>query len=197
MRPSVEYIHDLIRSEIEIVGGDAKRIVLAGFSQGCAMALMSGLLWDGDPLGAFVGLCGFMPLANHLLSIFDGDLMASEEDGFEFCVDEESPDPGENSESLTTHQVILDQLCEEAELPRLEPSPGFQFSPIPVFLGHGRTDPEVEIRHASQAASLLGKMRMDLEFHAYDGLQHWYSPEMLMGVVEFLEKHLKIQPNTT
>ena len=39
MRPSVEHIHDLIRAEMALLGGDARRIVLAGFSQGCAMAL--------------------------------------------------------------------------------------------------------------------------------------------------------------
>ena len=40
----------------------AERIVLAGFSQGCAMALLTGLR-HGERLAGLVGLSGYLPLA--------------------------------------------------------------------------------------------------------------------------------------
>ncbi|HXD07913.1 MAG TPA: dienelactone hydrolase family protein [Burkholderiaceae bacterium] len=43
-------------------GIDARRIVLAGFSQGCAMTLMTGLRY-GERLGGLVGMSGYLPLA--------------------------------------------------------------------------------------------------------------------------------------
>jgi phospholipase/carboxylesterase len=43
-------------------GIPAERIVLAGFSQGCAMALLTGLR-HAERLGGIVGLSGYLPLA--------------------------------------------------------------------------------------------------------------------------------------
>lgn len=44
-------------------GIPAQRIVVAGFSQGCAMALMTGLR-HAEPLAGIVGLSGYLPLAS-------------------------------------------------------------------------------------------------------------------------------------
>jgi len=44
-------------------GVGAGRIVIAGFSQGCAMALMTGLR-HAEPLAGIVGLSGYLPLAD-------------------------------------------------------------------------------------------------------------------------------------
>ncbi len=44
-------------------GIPASRIVVAGFSQGCAMALMTGLR-HADKLAGIVGLSGYLPLAS-------------------------------------------------------------------------------------------------------------------------------------
>jgi len=44
-------------------GIPAHRIVVAGFSQGCAMALMTGLR-HGERLAGIVGLSGYLPLAD-------------------------------------------------------------------------------------------------------------------------------------
>ena len=44
-------------------GIPAHRIVIAGFSQGCAMALMTGLR-HGERLGGIAGLSGYLPLAD-------------------------------------------------------------------------------------------------------------------------------------
>ena len=61
LRESQALVEALIAREKER-GIAAERIVLAGFSQGCAMALMTGLR-HGERLAGLVGLSGYLPLA--------------------------------------------------------------------------------------------------------------------------------------
>jgi phospholipase/carboxylesterase len=61
LRASQALVEALIAREKER-GIDAAHIVLAGFSQGCAMALMTGLRHD-ERLAGLVGLSGYLPLA--------------------------------------------------------------------------------------------------------------------------------------
>jgi len=61
LRRSMTDIEELLERE-ESRGVPANRIVLAGFSQGCAMALMTGLR-HRQRLGGIVGMSGYLPLA--------------------------------------------------------------------------------------------------------------------------------------
>ena len=62
LRESQALVERLIGREKER-GIPAARIVLAGFSQGCAMTLMTGLR-HGERLAGLVGLSGYLPLAD-------------------------------------------------------------------------------------------------------------------------------------
>lgn len=61
LRRSRDLIEALIAREKQ-QGIPANRIVLAGFSQGCAMALLTGLR-HAEPLAGIVGMSGYLPLA--------------------------------------------------------------------------------------------------------------------------------------
>ena len=61
LRQSLQHVEQLLEREQER-GTPAHRIVLAGFSQGCAMALMTGVRYR-HRLGGIVGLSGYLPLA--------------------------------------------------------------------------------------------------------------------------------------
>lgn len=61
LRASAREIETLIDRERER-GIPANRIVLAGFSQGCAMTLLTGLRYR-ERLAALVGMSGYLPLA--------------------------------------------------------------------------------------------------------------------------------------
>jgi phospholipase/carboxylesterase len=61
LRESQALVEGLIAKE-KARGVPARRIVLAGFSQGCAMTLMTGLRHD-ERLAGLVGLSGYLPLA--------------------------------------------------------------------------------------------------------------------------------------
>lgn len=63
LRRSREQIEALLARERER-GMPARRIVLAGFSQGCAMALLTGLR-HRERLAGIAGLSGYLPLAQH------------------------------------------------------------------------------------------------------------------------------------
>ena len=66
MMKSVDYICGLIDNEVE-AGVPAERIVVGGFSQGCAISLLVGLLsrYKGK-LGGVVGLSGYLPLGGRV-----------------------------------------------------------------------------------------------------------------------------------
>ena len=61
LRRSQALVEALIARETQR-GIPARRIVLAGFSQGCAMALLTGLRHP-EPLAGIAGLSGYLPLA--------------------------------------------------------------------------------------------------------------------------------------
>lgn len=63
LRESQAQIEALIAREVAR-GMPAERIVLMGFSQGCAMTLLAGLR-HADRLAGLVGLSGYLPLAAH------------------------------------------------------------------------------------------------------------------------------------
>ncbi len=63
LRASRSQIEALIAREVAR-GMPAQRIVLMGFSQGCAMTLLTGLRHD-QRLAGLVGLSGYLPLAAH------------------------------------------------------------------------------------------------------------------------------------
>lgn len=64
LRASQALVEALISRERER-GIAARRIVLMGFSQGCAMTLMTGLRHP-ERLGGLVGLSGYLPLASSM-----------------------------------------------------------------------------------------------------------------------------------
>lgn len=66
LRQSMAAIEEILAHE-KARGVPASRIVLAGFSQGCAMALMTGLR-HAEKLAGIVGLSGYLPLANQTAS---------------------------------------------------------------------------------------------------------------------------------
>ena len=66
LRRSQQAVTDLIARE-RARGIAADRIVLAGFSQGCALTLLTGLR-HGERLAGLVGLSGYLPLAEKTLA---------------------------------------------------------------------------------------------------------------------------------
>lgn len=106
-------LHRLLEREVQEVG--EKNVVLGGLSQGCAAALVAGLLWRGEALGAVVGLCGWLPLAGKLMEVlekrsWDGD-DEGDGDGIAFGGEEEEDDDdsdGDGGESIEEKRGPID-----------------------------------------------------------------------------------------
>ena len=182
LRETSAFILGLLRREIEIVGRE--NVVLGGLSQGCAAMLIALLTWDGEeaPVSAAFGMCGWLPFRKQIEEAMGTDEESQDEEEHEDLFGK-----GEGGVSETPYSQAIGFLREELEMPcTLRTS----FPRIPLFLFHGREDEKVPIRLGNDAARCLKSMEADVTFCEYEGLAHWYSSDMLGGLVEFLGEHV-------
>lgn len=179
LRETSAFIHGLLSAEIHDVG--AGNVILGGLSQGCAAALIALLTWQGEPLGAAFGMCGWLPfcaqmaeLANPASNEGEGD----DADPFERCGGDEAVEPVAQAVAF---------LCEELGMDVERSGSAMSFQRTPLFLGHGILDEKVPLELGRRAASCLRGMGMSVEWKEYIGLAHWYSGPMLGDLVKFLQ----------
>lgn len=196
LRGSSEYIHQLLGKEIAAVGGE--NVVVWGLSQGMAISMISLLLWTGPRFAAAVGMCGWIPLKAQLeQAVQDSDIEDEDNpfDDSEPSVFAEAANEIEHSNSSDTSKLekAVNYLRDELELPEGQASS----TPldIPIYLGHGTEDVKVPTTQGEEAQALLQLLGFDVEFRRYDGLGHWYSPDMLHDIVQFLQRKTGIKPS--
>lgn len=188
LRETTEYLHTLLHEEIALVPGGARNIVFGGLSQGCAASLTAMLLWEGEKLGAVVGVCGWLPFAERILEQVNG---GEGDDGLE---DESDPfsrdDEGEGGETASSPAArAVGWLREELGVPcTASLSTPFTFQKIPFFLGHGVQDDRVSVILGRRASECLSSVDSRICWKEYDPLGHWYSGEMLQDMVRFVHK---------
>jgi len=93
---------------------------------------------------------------------------------------------------LSPVQQAIDFLRDELELPKK--GERLPFQQIPTFLGHGTEDDRVPISLGREAECCIRTLGGITHFSAYEGVGHWYSPELLRDVVHFVEEALKRDP---
>lgn len=192
LRETTMYLHRLLRAEILLVPGGAKNVVLGGLSQGCAASLVAMLLWEGEELGAVVGMCGRLPFAEGLMEEVKGGKDEEEEDcevlGFDPFADDsrggdETSDGGVDNPARRAVAWLREQLGLPA--PQLTPA-RLPVQNIPIFLGHGARDEKVSIELGRRASECLGELGAGVCWKEYDDLGHWYSGDLLKDLVFFL-----------
>lgn len=62
---SVDRVKQIIKEELDEGVVDTPRIVIGGFSQGCAVSLATSVVYD-KPLGGIIGLSGYLPIHERL-----------------------------------------------------------------------------------------------------------------------------------
>ncbi|KFY64690.1 hypothetical protein V496_03085 [Pseudogymnoascus sp. VKM F-4515 (FW-2607)] len=180
------FVHSLLQAEIDVVG--AKNVVLMGLSQGCAAAIMSLLTWQGEPLGAAVGMCGWLPFRKQMLD--RGDDEVEDNDGGQ--VGDPESDNGADvnpkpSKPETAKLVrIASWLRNELGITGAK-STAVPFQQIPTFLGHGVDDATVRCELGRLASQFLQHVGVDARFNEYEGLDHWFSGNMLRDMILFLD----------
>ncbi|KAL9015517.1 MAG: hypothetical protein Q9185_007082 [Variospora sp. 1 TL-2023] len=179
LRETSRYIHTLLRGAIEDVG--AENVVLGGLSQGCAASLIALLTWNGEPIAAAFGMCGWLPFRMQMEEIA-GSGSLDDGDGAENDLFESDGEAG--VQDLPTQGTTF--LLEELELPAKAPSLSFQQTPL--FLGHGVEDEKVAVGLGQEAVSCLKHLGASVEWRKYEGLGHWYSGAMLCDLVDTLTR---------
>ncbi|TVY75594.1 Acyl-protein thioesterase [Lachnellula suecica] len=195
LNKSCNYVHSILKQEIESVG--KKNVILWGLSQGCATSLASLLTWDGEPFAAMVGMCGYLPFANHIEDIARGNSFEAdddedpfgreEDDPFSHSDDEDDDIFGGNSSAKDLPAEAVAFLRDEIDM---EDKAGMKFQEIPVFLGHGTEDDKVPIDIGREARTCLDLLGAEVQMVEYQGLGHWYSGEMLGDIFNFLREKL-------
>ncbi|TVY24679.1 Acyl-protein thioesterase [Lachnellula hyalina] len=200
LRKSAGYVHGILEREIREVGEE--NVVLWGLSQGCATSLVSLLTWDGKAFAATVGMCGYLPFANHIEDIVKG---GSEEDGEDlfgederdndddpFCNsgDENDGRNGFENDRITKQDLPMQAVTFLRDEIEMEDKAGMVFRDVPVFMGHGTEDEKVPIERGREARTCLDLLGADVQMVEYEGLGHWYSEEMLGNIFGFLEEKL-------
>ena len=186
LRESGAFVRRLIRDAVEEVG--AGNVVLGGLSQGCAaglIALLTAAPSEVQGVAGFMGLCGYLPFCARMREEVvrshgvAGAEAAAEDDPFDRGPDEESvaaQNPGARA-----IQWLNDELDIDAG-PCLE-----EFQRIPLFLGHGDRDEKVSVEEGRDARDLLREISAArVTWNEYEGLEHWYSKEMIGDVARFL-----------
>lgn len=192
LHETTKYLHQLLRAEIAIVPGGARNVVFGGLSQGCAASLVASLLWEGEDLGAVVGMCGRLPFAERLMAEIRGDESNRHDHGaldFDpFAVDACGDDESTTGATGTPAQRAVTWLREQLDLPALQlPSDLLPVHRTPIFLGHGGQDEKVSIVLGRRASECLSELGASVCWKEYDDLGHWYSSEMLNDLLRFLQ----------
>ncbi|KAL8796488.1 MAG: hypothetical protein Q9195_001162 [Heterodermia aff. obscurata] len=176
LRETSAFIHAILREEIAVVG--AENVILGGLSQGCAAALIATLLWDGEPLAAVFGMCGWLPYRGHMQEIAETTDKVIEDDPFAQCEIDEA--------QLSPVDQAIRYLRQELDLSEMGDCHPFQR--IPIFLGHGVDDEKVPVGLGGEAAKCLRSLQGRVEFKTYEGLGHWYSEAMLRDISAFVKE---------
>lgn len=67
---AVAYVDGIVKEELEKLGGDGSRLVVGGFSQGCAISMIWGLVGEQRRhCAGIVGLSGYLALADRIEGI--------------------------------------------------------------------------------------------------------------------------------
>ncbi|KAF2726812.1 hypothetical protein EJ04DRAFT_517624 [Polyplosphaeria fusca] len=113
LRETAIYLHDLLQKEIDVVG--PKNVALMGLSQGCASSLITMLLWGGEPFGAVVGMCGYLPFRKGMLDFVTGG-EEQEEDSFVESEDMFEREEGDPKAKESDSEKAIGWLCEELQV---------------------------------------------------------------------------------
>lgn len=179
------FVHSLLEAEIEVVG--AKNVVLMGLSQGCSAAMVSLLTWQGEPLGAAVGMCGWLPFRKQMLDRsneveWNGGAQVGDPEDKNPVVDDGKPSQPDAAKLERVAHWLRNELGITGDK-----SPAVPFQQIPMFLGHGVDDAIVRCELGRLASQFLKHVGIDAHWNEYKGLDHWFSAHMLRDILLFLD----------
>lgn len=203
LRATVQYIHELIRAEVNVLDGDAANVFIGGVGQGCAASLVSLLLWEGDPLGGWFGLNGWMPFADEAVTAAQQDDQVETDENEEADEDEEnednnlttsllsSPSPLERAVRFLRNKLDLPAPSSTAPFLAQDDESVGPLASTPVFVAQGTDDNTVPVEFGHEmvaALKSLGWNEKQIDWHEYSGQMHNLPDSLLSDMVEFWER---------
>lgn len=180
VRESVSYILDILDREIRLLDGKASHVYFGGISQGMATALWTLFCATGrikEPLGGFLGFCGWLPFAQQVTDLVQKKNTLS--------------GPGESQLQRVVSRFFHDTIAGHGTSQGDE----VQDTSIlltPVFLSHGTDDAWVSVELGRQAFRILRQILVHVEWNEFAGAEgdgHWLKePEGFDQVLRFLEQ---------
>lgn len=177
---SVAYVLDILKREIDLLGGDGSRVFLGGISQGMATVLWSIFLAASregireQRLGGVLGFCGWLPLGREVEELLRRDNTSSKT-------------PKEKQ------RLVCDFALNTITSAAIAPGDGETDRAIlstPVFLSHGTDDAWVSVELGRQACQILQKAAISVEWNEFAGAEgdgHWIKePDGLDQILRFL-----------
>jgi predicted esterase len=184
LQQTVRFLHDLIQTEIDELGGDAGGVVIGGFSQGSAASLIAALLWEGESLGAWVGMSGWMPFSRQIQQAAAEDEAAAAAADPNMAL-RRGVDKLMNILDVPVSSSAGDELDSRREVQ-------IPIEHTPLFMAHGLKDDKAPIILGRMVRSCLESMHLDLQYKEYEHGEHECSEEALCDVVSFLWEKLRL-----
>jgi predicted esterase len=183
LRESVVYLSDLVKREVEELVKEGyereeagKRVVIAGFSAGCAVGVILGLSGEAERvlgergIGGFVGMSGWLPFRRQIQGVLE-----RVEGGY----------GEERKRAVVGYLRGLLELDEGREgkegvvfRDRLEKQ---------MLLCHGEKDQKAKYQWGGEMKDVLVSSGINVSFKSYSDLEHWFNEDEMRDVVGFLE----------
>lgn len=178
LRESVSHVLNILEREIDLLGGKTDHVYLGGISQGMATALWTLFGATGqskirEPLGGFLGFCGWFPFANKIE---------------ELLKKQTAKDPPSLETQRRVCGFVVDTLAggKGAELETLD----LRILSTPFFLSHGSDDVWVPVKHGREASRVLELVVPRVQWREFMGAEgdgHWIKePEGFDQILEYL-----------
>lgn len=187
----MKYLAALVKAEVDILAkgneesGQRGKVVLGGFSQGAAMAmilLLSGELEHvgvGGGFGGVVGLSGWLPLRSQIeLAVND------ESHVYDSTIDVSGKKRQAARRFLRSYLELEDFREGDNEVGSRKDGKGWL--DIPVFLGHGQVDEKVRYEWGVQMGDVLVGLGLKVQRKPYEGVAHWWNEEEIADMANFL-----------
>jgi lysophospholipase-2 len=160
LRESVSFVYDIIKIEVEEVGGMDK-IFLGGISQGSATAIIA-LLVGGAKIAGFIGLSSWLPLREEIGKKSTEAPKAPVQQIRELLYPAAHLTP-----SFTAHETVWQ---------------------TPILLEHTMDDDVVPLENGTQLCEGLRALGMHVEWRTYAEGGHWVNePKGIDDMVNFLK----------
>ena len=172
IRESILQLSELVGKEVELLG-DARRVIVGGFSQGAALVGM--LMLAGElEVGGWVGMSGWLPFRGQLEEVAVGCVV----DG----------DAGVKEVYAARRKAVVAELRGILGIETRDMEAQVEGgSEMRLWMGHGVSDEKVKLEWGEQMRNVMKNAGVRVEMHTYEELGHWYSGSEMADLFAFLE----------